>query len=171
MGAWGNTCSCDTWHSQYYDPASSWYGGALTDSQLVSQLSTGWMTVGGACNEVYVAVKEFIKENDPWCCDDPMGDLWAYLPLADGYGTASAPASAQNCNGGSQSGVYPYCGSFGATIQVAYNCATYTPPPPPPCDPDGYEEQDCYSRGGPYQWDSSACVCRCIGSYSICPPD
>jgi hypothetical protein len=171
QGAWGNACSCDTWHSQYYNPLSAWYGGALTDSLQVEQLSTGWMTVGGACNEVSVSVKEFIKENDPWCCDDSMGDLWVSLPLADGYGTTSGAASAQNCNGGSQSGVYPYCATFGATIKVAYNCYTYSPPPPPICDPDGSMEQACYGQGGPYQWDSNSCTCRCIGSYSICPPE
>lgn len=33
-----------------------------------------------------------------------MGDLWAYLWLANGSGSVSAPASGQNCNGGSQSG-------------------------------------------------------------------
>lgn len=170
-GAWGNACSCDTWHSQFYNPTSSWYGGHLTDSLQVGQLSTGWMTVGGACNEVSVSVKQFIKENDPWCCDDTMGDLWVTLPLADGYGTTSGAASAQNCNGGSQSGVYPYCASFGATIKVAYNCSTYTPPPPPICDPEGTMEQECSYQGWPYQWDSSTCTCRCVGSPSICPPE
>lgn len=43
------------------------------------------------------------------------------------------------------------------------------PPPPPTCDP--YAEQDCYNWGGPYQWDSTNCVCRCVGSPSICPPE
>lgn len=43
------------------------------------------------------------------------------------------------------------------------------PPPPPTCDPNA--EQDCYNMGGPYQWDSNNCVCRCIGSPSICPPE
>ena len=43
------------------------------------------------------------------------------------------------------------------------------PPPPPTCDPNA--EQDCYNMGGPYQWDSTNCVCRCIGSPSICPPE
>lgn len=171
QGAWGNACSCDTWHSQYYNPYSSWYGGALTDSLQVHQLSTNWMTVGGACNEVTVSVKEYIKENDPWCCDDTMGDLWVTLPLANGYGTTSGAASAQNCNGGSQSGVYPNCASFGATILVAYNCSTYTPPPPPICDPDGNMEQSCMYQGWPYQWDPNTCSCRCMGSPSICPPE
>jgi len=171
VGAWGNTCSCDTWHSQTYDPYSSWYGGSLSDPTEVNQLSTGWYSVNEACNEVYVSVKEFIKENDPWCCDDPMGDLWAWLPLSDGYGVASAPASAQNCNGGSQSGVYPYCGTFGATLKVAYSCYTYSPPPPPECDPDGSQAADCATWGGPYRWDPDTCSCRCYGSYSICPPE
>jgi hypothetical protein len=44
-----------------------------------------------------------------------------------------------------------------------------SPPPPPTCDPNA--EQDCNSMGGPYQWDSTNCVCRCIGSPSICPPE
>jgi hypothetical protein len=43
------------------------------------------------------------------------------------------------------------------------------PPPPPTCDPNA--EQDCYNQGGPYQWDSTNCVCRCVGSPSICPPE
>jgi len=166
VGEWGNTCSCDTWHSQYYNPYVSWYGGALSDPTEVNQLSTGWMSVAGACNEVSVSVKEFIEENDPWCCDDPMGDLWASMPLADGYGTTSAPASTQNCNGGSQSGVYPYCGTFGATIKVAYNCSTYSPPPPPECDPEAV--QSCYDQG--WNWDPATCSCaRCPPPPVNCP--
>ena len=137
-GAWGNTCSCDTWHSQYYDPYSSWYGGDLTDSLEVAQLYTNWMSVGGPCNAAWVTVGEYIKENDPWCCDDPMGTLWVSLPLQDGPGTVSGQASAQNCNGGSQSGVYPYCGTFGATIRVGFSCSTYVPPPPDPNTCQGY---------------------------------
>lgn len=43
------------------------------------------------------------------------------------------------------------------------------PPPPPTCDP--YAEQACYDQGWPYQWDGGACVCRCVGSPSICPPE
>jgi hypothetical protein len=43
------------------------------------------------------------------------------------------------------------------------------PPPPPTCDP--YAEQSCYDMGWPYQWDSTNCVCRCVGSPSICPPE
>lgn len=124
-GAWGNTCSCDTWHSQYTNPAVSWYGGDLTDALEVSQLSTSWMAINGSCEGATVSVKEFIKENDPWCCDDPMGDLWITLPIHNGAGSSSGATSAQNCNGGSQSGVYPNCGTFGATIRVAYSCQTY----------------------------------------------
>lgn len=154
-GAWGNACNCDTWHSQYYNPSIAWYGGNLTDSALVDQLHTGYMTVAGAaCNELSVSVKEFIKENDPWCCDDTMGDLWVNLPLANGSGITEGATSAQNCNGGSQSGAYPYCGTFGATIRVAYVCSTYTPPPPPECE----FEEPCY---GLYEtWNPETCRCE-----------
>lgn len=118
------------------------------------------MTVGGACSEAYVSVKEFIQENDPWCCDDPMGDLWANFPLADGYVITDRAASAQNCSGGSQSGVYPYCGTFGATIRLVSNCGTYSPPPPPECDPEA--EQNCYAVGSNFVWDPATCTCdRC----------
>lgn len=161
-GAWGNACNCDTVHSQFHTPWWQWYGGDLTDSPAVDQLSTGYLTVAGACNENWVSVNEFIKENDPWCCDDPLGSLWVSLPLADGYGTTTGPASAQNCNGGSQSGRYPYCGTFGATIRVAYICQTYSPPDPPVCDPEA--EQYCYSIG--WNWDSSTCNCT-----DPCRPD
>lgn len=158
VGSWGNACNCDTWHSQYYNPSLAWYGGDLTDNAVVDQLHTGYMSVAGACNEVSVSVKEFIQENDPWCCDDPMGDLWVTLPLANGSGTVQGATSVQNCNGGSQSGVYPNCGTFGATIRVAYVCSTYSPPPPPVCDPQ--EEYACYSQGSYWSWNSATCTCE-----------
>jgi hypothetical protein len=160
VGSWGNACSCDTWHSQYSNPSIAWYGGDLTDSPMVLQLLTTNFTVAGACNDVSVSVKEFIQENDPRCCDDPMGDLWGHFPLADGYVITDRAASAQNCNGGSQSGVYPYCGTFGATIRLVSNCWTYSPPPPPECDPAG--EQNCYATGTNFVWDPATCTCdRC----------
>lgn len=162
---WGNVCNCDTWHSQSYNPSIAWYGGDLTDSALVYQLSTGYLSVAGACNEVSVSVREFIKENDPWCCDDPMGDLWVGLPLGNGYGTTSGPTSAQNCNGGSQSGAYPYCGTFGATIRVDYACSTYSPPPPPECDTE--LEQTCYGRNE--TWNPETCQCETCQPPPNCP--
>jgi hypothetical protein len=157
-GEWGNVCNCDTWHSQYYDPYGSWYGGDLSDSAWVHQVSTPYFTVPGSCDGAYVSVSEYIKENDPWCCDDPMGTLWVSVPVANGSGNSPGQASYQNCNGGSQSGVYPYCGTFGATIWVAYVCQTSgTPPPPPPtCDPQ--QEADCWDIG--WTWDPSTCTCN-----------
>ena len=157
-GQWGNVCSCDTWHSQYYNPTGDWYGGDLSDSAWVHQVSTPYFTVAGSCDGAYVSVSEYIKENDPWCCDDPMGTLWVSVPVANGSGNSPGQASVQNCNGGSQSGVYPNCGTFGATIWVAYICQTYgTPPPPPPtCDPQ--EEAACWDMG--WNWDYSTCTCN-----------
>lgn len=131
-GEWGNVCNCDTWDSQFYNPYGAWYGGDLTDAPEVWQLSTGTMSASGACASTYLVVQEFIQENDPWCCDDPMGTLSVALPLQDGVGSVSGQGAAQNCNGGSQSGVFPNCGSFGANLRVAYNCSTYVPPPPDP---------------------------------------
>ncbi|HVG09169.1 MAG TPA: hypothetical protein VNM67_15795 [Thermoanaerobaculia bacterium] len=161
-GQWGNVCSCDTWHSQYYNPTGDWYGGDLSDSQWVHQVSTPYFTVAGSCDGAYVTVSEYIKENDPWCCDDPMGTLWVSVPVSNGSGNSPGQASVQNCNGGSQSGVNPYCGTFGATIWVAYVCSTYSPPPPPECDPEA--EQYCYSIGWNWQsWD-----CNCVDP---CQPD
>ena len=161
-GQWGNVCSCDTWHSQYYNPTGDWYGGDLSDSLWVHQVSTPYFTVAGSCDGAYVTVSEYIKENDPWCCDDPMGTLWVSVPVSNGSGNSPGQASVQNCNGGSQSGVYPNCGTFGATIWVAYICSTYSPPPPPECDPEA--EQYCYSIGWNWQsWD-----CNCVDP---CQPD
>lgn len=162
FGEWGNTCSCDPGHSQFHTPWWKWYGGDLTHSPSIHQLSTGWLSVGGACNENWVSVNEFIEENDPWCCDDPMGNLSVTLPLAEGPGVTSGQASAQNCNGGSQGGVYPNCGTFGAQIHVAYICQTYTPPPPPDCDPQA--EQACWDMG--WNWDPWTCNCT-----DPCRPD
>ena len=161
-GEWGNACNCDTWHSQYYNPNGTWYGGDLSDSAWVHQVSTPYFTVAGSCDGAYVSVSEYIKENDPWCCDDPMGTLWISVPVANGSGNSPGEASVQNCNGGSQSGVYPYCGTFGATIWVAYVCSTYSPPPPPECDPEA--EQYCYSIG--WNWDPWTCNCT-----DPCQPD
>jgi hypothetical protein len=155
-GEWGNVSSCDTWHSQFYNPFGPFYGGALSDSLWVHQVSTPYFTVAGSCDGAHVTVSEYIKEHDPSCCDDPMGTLWATVPISNGSGNSSAQASYQNCNGGSQSGVYPHCGTFGATIWVAYICGTYTPPPPPECDPQ--QEADCWSMG--WNWDPSTCSCN-----------
>jgi hypothetical protein len=53
-----------------------------------------------------------------------MGTLVAARPVAEGTTSADVPTSAQNCNGGSQSGVPPYCGTFGATIRIDTTCWT-----------------------------------------------
>jgi hypothetical protein len=157
-GEWGNACNCDTWHSQYYNPQGTFYGGDLSDSLWVHQVSTPYFTVAGSCDGAYVNVSEYIKENDPWCCDDPMGTLWASVPVTNGSGNSSYQASAENCNGGSQSGAYPNCGTFGATIWVAYICQTSGAPlpPPPTCDPQ--EEENCWNMG--WNWDPSTCSCN-----------
>lgn len=155
QGEWGNVCNCDTEHTGYYNPYGPMYGGDLTDSRRVWQLGTGTLSAPGACNEVSVYVREYVEENDPNCCNDRMGTLFVSLPLADGVGTTSGLASAQNCSGGSQSGVSPYCGTFGATLQVVYNCAT-NGPPPPTCD-DPQREAACWDSGG--IWNSSMCMC------------
>lgn len=156
-GEWGNVSSCDTVHSQFYNPYGPWYGGALSDSRWVHQVSTPYVTVAGSCNGNIVSVKEYIQENDPGCCDDPMGDLWVTVQVADGSGVSSGQAQYTNCNGGSQSGVPPHCGSFGATIYVAYICST-AGQPDPPCDPDGSGAQACYDSGG--SWDPHSCHCQ-----------
>src|SRR3954462_5314470 len=96
FGEWGNVWSCDTWPSQYYAPYSAWYGGDLMDTPAVDQLSTPWVTVGGSCNGAYVAVKEYVQEHDPICCDDPMGDLWFTAQVADGSGISEGQASLQS---------------------------------------------------------------------------
>ncbi len=123
-GQWGNVCNCDTWHSQFTNPTGSWYGGDLTDSVEVFQASFPQMLADGSCPGKGLTVKEYIEENDPWCCDDPMGDLFAHFQVAEGSSSQTFQASAQNCNGGSQSGVPPYCGTFGATIRLAASCTT-----------------------------------------------
>lgn len=123
-GEWGNVCNCDTTHSQFSNPFGSWYGGDLSDAELVFQASFPGMIVDGPCGSSSMAVQEFVKENDPVCCDDPMGTLSANVWIADGTNVTEIPTSAQNCNGGSQSGVPPFCGTFGATIRVQTTCQT-----------------------------------------------
>ena len=156
-GEWGNVCNCDTWHSQYSNPYVAWYGGDLQDGEEVYQASGGGL-LDGSCEGQYVSVQESIQEHDPICCDDPMGVLSVGLPLQEGNGSVSAPASAQNCNGGSQSGVYPYCGTFGATIRVAYSCHT-EPDAPTSC------QGQCWSD--PPEGDCS-CSAGCVGQGTCC---
>jgi hypothetical protein len=124
-GAWGNVCNCDTEHSQSWDPGGEWWAGSLTDSATVSQLTAINLGTYGACGAP-VTVRENIQEHDPWCCDDNMGDLWVQAPTGVGWTHSQIPVSAQNCNGGSQSGLP--CGRFGATINVSAYCTQYTPP-------------------------------------------
>lgn len=123
-GEWSNVCNCDTSHSQFNDPNSSFYGGDVTQSELVGQV-TFWDMVGdGTCDFRGVQVEEYIEEHDPWCCDDPMGTLVATAWVQEGTTTTDVPVSAENCNGGSQSGQWPYCGTFGATIRITTSCTT-----------------------------------------------
>ncbi|MGH2626951.1 MAG: hypothetical protein ACRDHY_09915 [Anaerolineales bacterium] len=123
-GEWSNVCNCDTSHAQLSNPDSSFYGGDVTHSELVGQ-ATFWDMVGdGACDWRGVQVEEFIEENDPWCCDDPMGTLIATAWVQEGTVTTDVPVAAENCNGGSQSGQWPYCGTFGATIRITTSCTT-----------------------------------------------
>lgn len=124
-GEWGNVCNCDTFHSQFSNPLGSWYGGDLTDATLVSQGSFHDMVGDGPCDGAWIQVNEYVEENDPICCDDPMGTLVAARPVSEGTSSADVPASAQNCNGGSQSGLPPNCGTFGATIRIVTSCTTF----------------------------------------------
>ncbi len=165
-GEWGNVCNCDTAHSQWWDPYGSWYGGDLTDPVEVWQGSFYEMIQDGACDGQGIAVSEYIEENDPLCCDDPMGTLWFYAPVAEGYLESLVSASAENCNGGSQSGVYPYCGTFGATLRIVTDCQTY---------PDDFDAS-CYGRCG-QDPPEAACSCNwgceydgscCSDWYNVC---
>ncbi len=123
-GEWGNVCNCDIGHSQFSDPQGAWYGGDATDAELVAQVYFPAMMADGPCAQNGIGVQEFIKENDPFCCDDPLGTLLAQTPVTDGTTVAEVPASVQNCNGGSQSGQPPNCGTFGATIRITATCQT-----------------------------------------------
>jgi Somatomedin B domain len=165
-GEWGNVCNCDTWHSQSSNPFGAWYSGDLTDAAEVWQGSFYDMVSDGSCEGQWISVSEFIEENDPICCDDAMGTLWASAPVGNGHRESFVPTSAQNCNGGSQSGVPPYCGTFGATIRIATDCQTY---------PDDWDAS-CYNRCGQEPAEAT-CSCTvdcqwqgncCSDYYSFC---
>jgi len=177
VGAWGNVCSCDTVHSQYSSPALEWYGGSLTDSTLVNQMTTEQVMTSGACAGKTVSVSESIQEHDPICCDDAMGTLQATMQLVEGSSSGSVAAQGMNCNGGSQSGVSPHCGTFGATIRVAYNCQTtgtasfqgcVSPDYFGNCPAETYKNgcnkccstaarDECYASGWVWNWDDGTC--------------
>lgn len=124
-GEWTNVCNCDTTHSQFSNPFAPFYGGDLADGELVAQASFGDLISDGPCGSGGgFTVVEWIEENDPVCCDDGMGDLVASFALLAGTATQEAAVAAQNCNGGSQSGVPPFCGEFGATLRLTTQCET-----------------------------------------------
>lgn len=124
-GAWGNACNADILHcvnGGYAD--GSFDCNALADSTWVYQLTAYGASFPGACGTNWFNVYEFIDENDPWCCDDPMGELNVSMYTAEGFNTTYLYPSAENCNGGSQGGVYPHCGKFGAQLTVFTSCST-----------------------------------------------
>ncbi|MGH7753282.1 MAG: hypothetical protein ACREN5_10735, partial [Gemmatimonadales bacterium] len=124
-GSWGNVCSADCWHcvpGGFGD--GSWECNGLRSTGWVYQLSSYDVVFAGACGTNWFNVLEYINENDPFCCDDPMGYLnvstWTYA----GSATTYLEGGDVNCNGGSQGGVYPHCGHFGATLAVVTSCFT-----------------------------------------------
>jgi hypothetical protein len=124
-GSWGNVCSADCWDcvpGGYGD--GSWECNGLRDTGWVYQLSAYGVVFAGACGTNWFNVLEYINENDPVCCDDPMGYLNVSTWTQAGSATTYLDGSDVNCNGGSQSGVYPHCGSFGATLAVVTSCFT-----------------------------------------------
>ena len=124
-GSWGNTCSADIEHCV---PGGSGDGtfdcNYLSDPSWVYQLSATGVRFSGACGTNWFNVYESIDENDPWCCDDPMGTFNVSSYTAEGFATAYLYPGYQNCNGGSQGGVYPHCGLFGASLVVDMSCYT-----------------------------------------------
>jgi hypothetical protein len=172
-GAWGNVCNCDTVHSQTSNPNLEWYGGNLTDAPEITQFTTDPFSTSGSCAGKLVSVNESIKENDPVCCDDPMGTIQATMQVTEGSGSSSVQASTRNCNGGSQSGVSPNCGDFGATLRVAWSCRTsvhgcVSPGFSGSCPAGTYytgcnsccstEDRDaCYAQGWMWNYESGDC--------------
>lgn len=139
-GSWGNVCSADIWDCKSGGKAGgSWECDGLSDSGWVFQTSRSGVTLAGACGTNWFNVLEFIDENDPFCCDDPMGYINVSAFTAEGTRTVFLAGEDENCNGGSQGGVPPHCGRFGATLAVVTTCASGTgggggeeddPPPP-----------------------------------------
>lgn len=147
-GEWTNVCNCDTVHSQFSSPQIDFYGGDETDPDLVVQAGFSGLLSDGPCDGRFLAVTEEIVEHDPVCCDDPMGTLSVWAAVADATTATDVVASAVNCNGGSQSGIFPYCGSFGATLRLTTSCQTH--------DDDGFAS--CSGRCGSLLADAT---CNC----------
>jgi hypothetical protein len=147
-GEWTNVCNCDTLHSQFSSPLIDFYGGDETDPELVVQTGFSNLLSDGPCDDRFLSVAEEIVEHDPVCCDDPMGTLNAFAAVAHGTTVTDVPASVVNCNGGSQSGVPPFCGSFGATLRLTTSCQTL--------NDDGFAS--CYGRCGSLLADAT---CNC----------
>lgn len=107
-GEWSTLCSCDWLHFPSYFEF---------DNEEVFQLGILEWTVDGPCDESGIYVFEDIYEHDPVCCDDYMGTLVAGGG-GEGQRSVVMMTSYTNCNGGSQSGRLPYCGSFGTSIRM-----------------------------------------------------
>jgi hypothetical protein len=122
-GSWGNVCSADCWRCRFGgDPDGSWDCNYLWDIGQVHQLRALPVVFEGACGTSWFNVLEYIDENDPVCCDDPMGYLSVSTWTKAGSATTYLDPIARNCNGGSQGGVSPHCGTFGATLAVLTSC-------------------------------------------------
>jgi len=127
-GSWGNTCNADTWHCVPGGNAGGeWDCNSLTDAATVYQSSAVGVVFWDSCGAGYFNVLEKIQEEDPFCCDDFMGYLNANVPTLEGNWVTYVGTGDTNCNGGSQGGVPPHCGQFGATLAVVTSCyTTYT---------------------------------------------
>lgn len=124
-GTWGNICNADVWHCAPGGYSQGKFDcNALSDSARIHQTYTPSAVFAGACGTNWFNVLEHIVENDVGCCDDPMGYINVSAWTAEGYSSTFLSGGDQNCNGGSQGGVYPFCGKFGATLEVESFCST-----------------------------------------------
>jgi len=124
-GSWGNTCNADTWHCvPGGQSGGEWDCNSLADGTVVYQHSAVGVAFWDACGTGYFNVLEKIQEEDPFCCDDFMGYLNANIPTLEGSWATYVGTGDVNCNGGSQGGVPPNCGQFGATLAVVTSCYT-----------------------------------------------
>lgn len=119
-GSWGNTCNCDTWHSQTSNPSGDWWWDGLGDDVDTYQVGSGWKLSGAQCSNSSLTIVHQVNEHDPICCDDPMGTAYSWVTIGEGYGSAYTSSSVQHCEDGT-------CGNWGSSYRVDWsNCRSGT---------------------------------------------
>ena len=139
-----------------------WYGGDLSDSLWVHQVSTPYFTVAGSCDGAYVTVSEYIKENDPVVLRRSDGDAVGLGAGLQRLRQQPGPGLGRELQRRLAERRLPLLRHLRGDDLGRLRLLDLFPPRRRSVDPQA--EQDCYAMGWNWQpWD-----CNCVDP---CQPD